>query len=241
MLASWKKSNDKSRQCIESKDITLPTKVHIIKSMLFSVGMYRCESWTIKKADRWRTDVFELWCWRRLLRIPWTVRRLNQSILKEINPEYFLEGLMLKLKLQYFGHLMQTAHSLEKTLILGKTEGRRWSGQQRMKWLDLIYSMDLTVGYHQLTGHDFEQTPGDGIGQGSLGCCSPWGRKEPETTKQLNWTDNSFFCLHISPPFWTSLPSPYPSYPSRLIQRPCLSFLSHTANSLLLSILHMVT
>ena len=108
---------------LKSRDITLPTKVHLVKAMVFPVVMYRCESWTIRKAEYQRTDAFELWCWRRLLRVPWTARRSNQSVLKEISPEYSLEGLMLKLKLQYFGHLMQRADSFEKTLMLGKTEG----------------------------------------------------------------------------------------------------------------------
>ena len=123
---------------LKSRDITLPTKVHIVKAMVFPVVMYGCESWTIKKADCQRSDAFELWCWRRLLRVPWTARRSNQSILKEISPEYSLEGLMLKLKLQYFGHLMRRADSLEKTLMLGKIEGRRRREQQRMRWLDGI-------------------------------------------------------------------------------------------------------
>ena len=113
---------------LKSRDITLLTKVHLVKAMVFPVVMYSCESWTIKKGECQRIDAFELWCWRRLLRIPWTARRSNPLILKEINPEYSLEGLMLKLKLQYFGHLMQTADSLEKTLILGKTEGKRRKG-----------------------------------------------------------------------------------------------------------------
>ena len=113
---------------LKSRDIILPTKVCLVKAMLFPVVMYRCESWTIKRAEHRRTDAFELWCWRRLLRVPWTARRSNQSILKEISPEYSLEGLMLKLKLQYFGHLMQISNSLEKTLILGKIEGRRRRG-----------------------------------------------------------------------------------------------------------------
>ena len=121
---------------LKSRDITLPIKVHLVKAMVFPVVMYGCESWTIKKAEHWRTDAFELWCWRRLLRIPWTARRSNQSILKEISPEYSLEGLMLKLKLQYFGHLMQRTDSLEKTLMLGKIEGRRQRERQRMRWLD---------------------------------------------------------------------------------------------------------
>ena len=120
---------------LKSRDITLPTKVHLTKAMVFPVVMYGCESWTIEKAERRRIDAFELWCWRRLLRVPWTARRSNQSILKEISPECSLEGLMLKLKLQYFGHLMQRADSFEKTLMLGKIEGRRRRGRQRMRWL----------------------------------------------------------------------------------------------------------
>ena len=122
----------------KSRDITLPTKVHLVKAMVFSVVMCGCKSWTIKKAERWRVDVFELWCWIRLLRVPWTARRSNQSILREISPEYSLEGLMLKLKLQYFGHLMWSTDSLEKTLMLGRIEGRRKRGWQRMRWLDGI-------------------------------------------------------------------------------------------------------
>ena len=119
----------------KSRDITLPTKVHLVKAMVFPVVMYGCESWTIKKAEHWRIDAFELWCWRTLLRVPWTARRSNQSILKEISPGCSLEGLMLKLKLQYFGHLMQRADSFENSLMLGKIEGRR-RGWQRMRWLD---------------------------------------------------------------------------------------------------------
>ena len=129
----------------KSRDITLPTKVHLVKAMAFPVVMYGCESWTVKKAERRRIDVFELWCWRRLLRVPWTARRSNQSILK-ISPGCSLEGLMLKLKLQYFGHLMQRADSFEKTLILGRIEGRRRMGRQSMRWLDGITdSMDLSL------------------------------------------------------------------------------------------------
>ena len=119
-------------------DSILLTKVHLVKAMVFPVVMYGCESWTVKKAERRRIDAFEMWCWRRLLRVPWTARRSNQSILKEISPEYSLEGLMVKLKLQYFDHLMRRTDSLEKTLMLGKIEGRRRRGQQRMKWLDGI-------------------------------------------------------------------------------------------------------
>ena len=130
---------------LKSRDIALPTKVCLVKAMVFPVVMYGCESWTIKKAERRRIYAFELWCWRRLLRVPWTARRSNQSILKEISPEYSLEGLMLKLKLQYFGHLMQRTDTFEKTLMLGKIEGRRRRGQQRMKWLDgITNSMDVS-------------------------------------------------------------------------------------------------
>ena len=132
---------------LKSKDITLSTKVRLIKAMVFPVVMYGCESWTLKKAGRRRIDAFELWCWRRLLRVSWTSRRSNQSILKEISPEYSLEGLMLKLKLQYFGHLMRRADSLERTLMLGKIEGGRRRGRQRMRWLDgIIDSMDMSLG-----------------------------------------------------------------------------------------------
>ena len=132
---------------LKSRDITLPTKVRLVKAIVFPAVMYGCESLTIKKAERRRIDAFELWCWRRLLRVPWTARRSNQSILKEINPEYSLEGLMLKLKLQYFGHLMRRADSLEKTLMLGMIEGRRRRGRQRMRWLDGITdSMDMGLG-----------------------------------------------------------------------------------------------
>ena len=136
MLVPRKKSYDQPRQHTKSRDITLPTKVHLVKAMVFPVVMYGCESWTMKKAERQRIDAFELWCWRRLLRVPWTARRSNQSILKEISPEYSWEGLMLKLKLQYFGHLMQKTDSLEKILMLGKIKGGRRRGQQRMRWLD---------------------------------------------------------------------------------------------------------
>ena len=157
---------------ILKRDITLLTKVHLIKAIVLPVVMYGCKSWTIKKAESQRIDAFELWCWRRLLRVPWTARRSNQSILKEINPEYSLEGLMLKLKLQYFGHLMLRTNSLEKTLMLVKIEGRRKRGWQRMRWLD---------GHCWHNGHEFEPTPGHSGGQRSLVCCSPWGHKESDT------------------------------------------------------------
>ena len=131
---------------LKSRDVTLPTKVHLVKVMVFPVVMYGCEIWTIKKSEHWRIDAFKLWCWRRVLWVPWTARRSNQSILKEISPEYSLEGLMLKLKLQYFGHLMQRVDSFEKTLMLGKIEGGRRRGWQRMRWLDDITdSMDTSL------------------------------------------------------------------------------------------------
>ena len=148
---------------LKSRDIALLTKVHVIKAMVFPVVIYGCESWTIKKAERQRIDAFEL-CWRRLLRVPWTARRSNQSILKEINPEYSLEGLMLKLKLQYFGHLMRRADSLEKTLMLGKDWRQKKKGTTE----------DEMVGWHRwLNACEFEQAPGVGEGQGGLVCCIP--------------------------------------------------------------------
>ena len=131
---------------LKSRDITLSTKIHLVKAMVFPVVMYGCESWTMKKAERRRTDAFELWCWRRLLRVPWTARRSNQSILKETSPGCSLEGLMLRLKLQYFGHLMQRVDSLEETLMLGGIGGRRRRGRQRMRWLDgITNSMDMSL------------------------------------------------------------------------------------------------
>ena len=141
-----RRSYDQPGQHIKSRDVTLPTNIHLVRSMVFPVVMYTCESRTIKKAKPRRIDAFELWCWKRLLRVPWTARRSNQSVLKEISPQYSLEGLMLKLKLQYFGHLMQRTDSLEKTLTLGKIEGRRRRGRQRMGWLDSITnSMDMSL------------------------------------------------------------------------------------------------
>ena len=132
---------------LKNRDITLPTKVHLVKAMVFPVVMYGCESWTVKKAECQRIDAFELWCWRRLLIVPWTARRSNQSILKEISPGCPLEGMMLKVKLQYFGHLMRRVDSLEKTLMLGGIGNRRKRGQQRMRWLDgITNSMDVRVG-----------------------------------------------------------------------------------------------
>ena len=153
----------------------MPTKVCLVKAVVFPVVMYGCESWIIKKVECRRIDAFELWCWRRLLRVPWTARRSYQSILKEISPEYSLEGLLLKLKLQYFGHLMRRTDSFEKTQILGKIEGRRRKGRQRMRWLyGITESMDLSL------------SKGVGDGQGGLTCCSPWGCKESYLTERLN-------------------------------------------------------
>ena len=157
----------------------LPTKVHLVKAMVFPVVRYGCESWTIKKAECRRVDAFELWCWRRLLRVPWTARRCNLSILKEISPECSLEGLMLKLKPQYFGHLMWRTDSLEKILMLGKIECEKKGTAE-----------DEIVGWHHwLSGYEFGWTPGVGDGQGGLACCSSWTRKESDTTEPLNWTE----------------------------------------------------
>ena len=173
---------------LKSKDITLPTKVHLVKAMVFPVVMYERESRTIKKAERWRIAAFELWCWRRFLRVPWTARRSNQSKpnLKEINPEYSLEELMLKLKLQYFGHLIR-ANSLEKTLMLGKTEGRRRRGQQRMRWLDGITdSMDM----HLSKPHKWWRTGKPGVLQamGSQRVGHDWA------TEQRSLSEAAFIC-----------------------------------------------
>ena len=154
---------------LKSRGITLLTKVHLVKAMIFPVVVYGCESWTVKKAEHRRIDAFELWCWGRLLRIPWTSRRSNQSILKEVNPKSWLERLVLKLRLQYFGYLMQRADSLEGTLILGKIEGRRRRGWQRMRLLDGITdSMEMSLCKLQEMVND----------KGSLTCCNLWGRKE---------------------------------------------------------------
>ena len=163
---------------LKSRDITLPTKVCLLKAMVFPVVMYGCESWTIKKAEHWRIDASELWCWRRLLRVPWTARRSNKSILKEISPEYSLEGLMLKVKLQYFGHLMWRTDS-RKDPDAGKDWGQEEKGMTE----------DEMVGWHHwLNGHEIEQALGVGDGQGGLECYSPWGRKELDMTEQLNRT-----------------------------------------------------
>ena len=165
---------------VKSRDITLPTKVHLVKAMVFPVIMYGCESWTIKKAECQRIDAFELWCWRRLLRVPWTARRSNQSILKEISRWCSLEGLMLKLKLQYLATWRE-----KLTHWKNPDAGRDWG--QEEKWM----TEDEMVGWHHaLNGHEFGWTPGVGDGQGSLACCSPWGHKESDMTEWLNWTES---------------------------------------------------
>ena len=166
---------------LKSRDITLPTKVGLVEAMVFPVVMYGCESSTVKKAECQRTDVFELWCWWRLLRVPWTARKSNQSIPKNISPGCSLEGLMLKLKLQYFGCLMQRTDSLEKTLRLGRISS--WQEEKGTT------EDEMAGWHHRLHGHGFGWTPGVGDGQGGLACCDSWGRKESDTTEQLNWTE----------------------------------------------------
>ena len=176
-LLFWWKVMTNLNYILKSRDITLPTNICLVKAMIFPVVMYRCDSWTIKKAECWRMDAFELWCWRRLLRVSRTARRSNQSILKEISLEYSLEGLMLKLKLQCFDHLMQRTDSLEKTLMLGKIEGGKRRGQERMRWLDGInYPKDMNMSkLWELWW------------TGSLECCSPWVAKS--RTRSNNWTE----------------------------------------------------
>ena len=164
---------------LRSRDITLSTKVRLVKARVFPVVMYGCESWTVKKAEHQRIDAFELWYWRRLLRVPWTARRSSQSILKEISPEYSLEGLMLKLKVQYFGHLMRRVDSLEKT-----DAGRDWRQEEKGMAED-----EMAGWHHRLDGRESEWTRGVGDGQGGLACCSSWGRKESDTTERLDWTE----------------------------------------------------
>ena len=165
---------------LKCRDITLPTKLCLVKAMVFPVVMYGCESWTIKKVEHRRTDAFELWCWRRLLTVPWTTRRSNQSILKEISPEYSLEGLMLKLRLQYFGHLM-------KNWLIWKDPdaGKDWRQEEKG-----TTEVEMAGWHHRLNGHEFGWTSGVSDWQWGLACCNPWGCKESDTTEQLNWTDS---------------------------------------------------
>ena len=184
-LLLWRKVMTNLDNILKSRDITLPTKVRLVNAVVFPVAMYRCESWTIKKAEHQRIDAFELWCWRRLLRVPWTARRSNQSILKQISPECSLEGLMLKLKLQSFGHLMRRTDSFEKTLILENlragVEGddRGWDG-----WM-AIPTQGTWVWVNSRSGD----------GQGGLTCCGSWGYKELDMTERQNWTELIIVCI----------------------------------------------
>ena len=178
MLAPWKKSYDKPRQLIEKQRHYFTNKGPSSQSYVFSSSHTWCESWTIKKAELWRIDIFELWCWRRLLRVPWSARGSNQSILKDISPEYSLEG--LKLKLQNFGHLIERADSLEKTLKDWGQEEKETTEDEMVRW------------HHQLNGHEFEQSPGDNEGQGRLVCYSPRDPKESEATEWVNNSNKAF-------------------------------------------------
>ena len=193
-LLLGKKAMTNLNNILKSTDVTLLTKVRLVKAMVFPVVIYGCESWTIRKAKRWRIIyAFELWFWRRLLRVPWTARRSNQSILKEISPEYSLEGLMLKLQLQYFGHLMRRTDSLEETLI-----GKDWRQEEKGT------TEDEMVGWHHgLDGHEFEQSPGDGEAQGSWSCYSPWDCKRVGHDWATELTDNTR--ITVSNYSWSSL------------------------------------
>ena len=185
MLTPWKKNYDQPRQNIKKQRHYFANKGPV-KAMVFPIVMYGCESWTIKKGESQKINAFELWCWSRLLRVPWIARRANQSILKEISPEYSLERWVLKL--QYFGHLMWRSNSFEKTLMLGKIEGGRRRGRQRMRWLDGITdSMDMSLSkFWELV-----------MDRGGLACCSPWCRKESDMTVWLNWTESTLASLKI--------------------------------------------
>ena len=170
----------------KSRDITLLTKVRLVKAMVFPVVMYGCETWTVKKAESWRIDAFELWCWRRLLRVPWTARRSSHSILK-ISPGISLEGMILKLKLQYFGYLMRRVDSLEKT-----DAGRDWGQEEKGTTED-----EMAGWHHRLDGHEFEWTLGVGDRQGGLECCDSWGCKESDMAERLNWTELIVYNIKI--------------------------------------------
>ena len=165
----------------KSRDITLPTKVRLVKAMVFPVIMYGCEIWTVKKAERQRIDAFELWCWRKLLRVPWTARRSSQSILKEISPGYSLEGMMLKLKLT---PVLWPPHVTSWLIGKDSDAGRDWGQEEKGATAD-----EMAGWHHWLDGHESEWTPGNGDGQGGLACCYSWGHKELDTTEQLNWTE----------------------------------------------------
>ena len=209
---------------LKSRDITLPTKFRLVKAIVFPVVIYGCESRTVKKAECWRIDAFELWCWRRLLWVPWTARRSNQSILKEIGPGCSLEGMMLKLKLQYFGHLMQS-------WLIGKDsdDGRDWGQEEKGMTED-----EMAGWHHRLDGRESEWTPGVGDGQGGLACCDSWGCKESDTTEPLNWTEKwqwIWWLIHCRPSrtfvtFRSSLPKPTSTSPSTGI-----AFVFHKGNT----------
>jgi len=171
---------------LKSRDITMPTKVHLVKAMVFPIVMYGCESWTIKKAEHWRIDAFELWCWRRPLRVPWTTRSSNQSILKEISPEYSLEGLMLKLSSSTLATWCEELTHWKRPWFWDRLKaGREADGRRWDCWW-----------HHQLNGHEFEYNPGIADGQGGLACCSPWGHKESDTTERMNWNElNKVICM----------------------------------------------